>query len=113
MGAWPLVAGRGRSDLGPRSALRRPPRRQEAPGPGGVGGAPPASCPLVSVDASVGLPHCSGLLVLREGDLGYDKDKLETCLSLASAETRFSLPGQRRFGSFVRAELCPHRVCGA
>lgn len=52
--------------------------------------------------------------VLRVGDLGYGKDKLETCLSLVSAETRFHLPGQRRFGSFVkgklRAELCPHGV---
>lgn len=50
VGAWPPVAGRGRSDLGPRSALSRPPRRREAPGPRGVGGAPPASCPLASLD---------------------------------------------------------------
>lgn len=52
--------------------------------------------------------------MLRVGDLGYGKDELETCLSLASAETRFTLPGQRLLGSFVRgklrAELCPRRV---
>lgn len=101
------MAGRGRSDLGPRPASRWALRRWEAVGPGGVG----VGAGRISVGVTIALGYQS---VLRVGDLGYGKDKLETCLSLASAQTRFSLPGQRRFGSFVRvelrAELCPHRV---
>lgn len=72
VGAWPLVAGRGWSDLGPRPASRRALRRRwEAPGPGGVG--------VGAGRASVGVPIALGYQsVLGVGDLGYGKDKLET-----------------------------------
>lgn len=75
--------------------------KTQSPEASGAGG-------RTSVGASIAL-GCQ----CRVGDLGYGKDKLETCLSLAFAETRFSLPGQRCFESVrgeIRAELCPHRV---